>query len=147
MGELEREKEQELAAWEQSRSELVLESKSLHAKLAALSGTEQCEAASSAALKQKVAILEDFVVTCTSEIALVISATREWGALVAAFEHKNQTIEKQKHALEEVVAEAGRVCGQAAEDLAEHILRVEELELKVRSPSSLVSLNWLTSLR
>jgi hypothetical protein len=42
-----------------------------------------------------------------------------------------QVIVKQKHALEGVVAEAGRECGQAAEYLAEHILRVEELEQNV----------------
>jgi hypothetical protein len=136
VGELEREKVQALAAWEQGRSDLVLETTSLQAKLAALAGTDDCEAASSSALKRQVAILQDFVVTCRSEFALVMSATQEWEALVAAVDQKNQGIEKHKHVLEGVIAEAGRVCGQAAEDLAEHMLRVEDLEQKVRCPSS-----------
>ena len=60
-----------------------------------------------------------------------------------------QATEKQKHTLEGVVAEAGRVCGQAAEDLAEYMLRMEELELKVRCPTPPAPLRpfsgiWLT---
>jgi hypothetical protein len=34
--------------------------------------------------------------------------------------------------LQGFVAETGIVCGQAADDLAEHVLRVEELEEKVK---------------
>jgi hypothetical protein len=135
VGELERKKTQELAAWEQTRSELVSEATGLQAKLSALAETEQCEVARSAALTARVAILQDFVVACRSEFASIMSATQEWGALVAIFDEKNQGIKNQKHALEGVVAEAGRVCGQAAAELAAHIVHMEELELTVHSSS------------
>ena len=131
VGELEREKVQELTAWEQCRSEFVLETTGLHAKLAALAGTEQCEAASTAALKERVAVLEGVVDTCRSEFALVMSATQELEALVTALDKKNRSFQKQKYELETVVMEAGRVCGQAVAELATLIVRMEKLEQSV----------------
>jgi hypothetical protein len=137
VGELEREKEQELAAWEQSRSELVLETTRLQAKLAGSADSEQCETAISAALKERVAVLEAVVGTCRSEFASVMSATQELEALVTALDKKNRFFQKQTYALETVVEEARRVCGQAAAELATQIVNTKQYEQTVH-PSSWV---------
>ena len=133
VGELEQEKAQEFDALEQSRSELVVGPTELQSTMTALAGTERSEAPSRAALIAQVALLQDFVITCNHikiEFALVISATQHWEAHVVELDSRVQAIQKQKHELEGVVAQAGRVCGQAATDLAVHILRSEELEQK-----------------
>ena len=115
--ELEHEKSQELAAWEQSRSALVLETSGLQA--------------SNAALKERVAALEAVVNTCKSEFALVMSATQELEALVTAIDQKNRSIQKRTYELEVVLVDAGRICGEAAAEFAGHIVHVEGLEKSV----------------
>ena len=132
VGELEREKVQELAAWERCRSELLVETTELQDKLIALSAIEQSSASQRIIWKAHVNALVEAVDNCRGDCDSVFSAiTKKALTLLEALHQKHQKITKLKDEMAAFAKEAVEVCGQGARDIAPFLLRVEELEQKV----------------
>ena len=133
VGELEREKVQELAAWEKCRLELMTETKELEEKLRTLAAIEQSAASQRIVWKAQLNVLGDVVDACRGDCECVLSAiTKKSQTLLEAFNQKLREFTILKSVMSAFAREAVEACGQGVTDIGPFLQHVEELEQKVR---------------
>jgi hypothetical protein len=133
VAELEREKAQDLAAWEKCRSEFLTETTELQEKLRAFAAIEQSAASQRIAWKAHVNALGDAVDTCRGDCECVVLAiTKKSQTLLEALNQKYREFTRLKDEMAAFAREAVEVCGQGVADIGPFLPHVEELVQKVR---------------